>query len=180
MNSDELQYYLNCIVGPRPVDVYVIASNEFHKVNYGSNRTIVICSNTMPDKHVGLHCVMFVLQPFNGKKIVTYFDSYGMSLSYYGMQVPFKIQFRNKMSLQNSFSSYCGHYVLFVTSKLIIERLSLKKILKKFGNNTYHNDEIVSQFVSKLSRRCNVTHNHNNIDKMCCEIKYNVLKHYNF
>lgn len=179
MNSDTLLNYLKCIVGPRPIDYYVLASDQFHLVNYKSNRTIIIVSNTMPSTHFGLHWCLFILKPFNGKRYVTFIDSYAMHYLDYKFSLPFKVQRRNFKVLQNDFSSYCGHYTLYFAYHFIIG-IPLKRIERVFGKDTVRNDMIVSNFVNKLDLKCNLQCKCDSACSMRCEIKYNVIKHYRY
>lgn len=152
MNSLEIMHIVNSDPLSKQIFEGVYPCDRLPKYKV-MRRPAAFIANTDDSRKRGRHWVLIVLCRDNR---AIFFDSYGMAPDSYMFPKHF-IKFLKKNSvtilynnrqIQSDFSSFCGHYCLFVLFHLVRGRF-YKSILKKFNSALEKNDLIVKYFIRK-------------------------------
>ena len=114
--------------------------------------TLIINTDTknLPGKH-------WVAIYINGYKEGEYFDSFGHApsedIALWLNRFTLKWRRVNTSTLQNPLSVNCGQFVLyFIHERPLVN--SSQSIMRQFGANTIHNNEIVNSYFDKHFKKC--------------------------
>lgn len=140
-----LQYLLR---GTQTKTLHVIARDELYLIdNYKVPCAVVI--NCDDRKDPGSHFMSFFMFSRNGTLCIDWFDSYGLLIEYYNIQLPVPIKNYNTKVLQPSDSLTCSLYCIYFL-RLRSLGYSLPEIVKRFTNNLRLNDYLVIQFYKQI------------------------------
>ena len=163
--------YKNCYKG-------TFAMDEFDHIDMNENNTCLIVFNsiTRNTPTMGHWLALYSSRLKNGMLHVTFFDSFGLSISHYNPILDTYIKKHtphinffdfNTFPLQSNNSYVCGAYVCFVSEKLVLGQ-HLNQICKRYfkKKDRKFNDEVVTRFV-KLRWY-----------KNCCDTEFCPMKTY--
>ena len=106
-------------------------------------------TNTDVVRSDGIHWVAFY---FASPSCIEFFDSFGLSPAYYGLNIARSLHCVNSRQLQSDYSSTCGHWCIY----FLVARASVRNsthLFKRFSaTNFAANDRHVRQFVSRLNK----------------------------
>ena len=154
MDSDQLLSFIDFFntLHNLNLDFYVLPKGEIMKTVSFKKYPIVIINNSQayPDK--GEHWLLFII--LSPKLPILFFDSYGNSPEYYGLEISTSTSkiIKNNCQFQAQNSSTCGVYCLYVLYLFFVLKKQFTEILsKEFSVKSYKlNDCKVINFYKTL------------------------------
>ena len=107
-------------------------------------------ANTHTRNRPGEHwfCLYFLK---DGK--AEFFDSYGFSPAFYGLQSYMELNssayISNKRAIQSLFSKVCGHYAIYYVLRRS-RGIAMKHIVSDFSSNVFENDRSILYYIDSL------------------------------
>jgi hypothetical protein len=129
-------------------NVFVVSRDHVNTVDF-CNLPIIVCVNTDDSSLPGKHWVVFYVYQNEGCCVADYFDSYGLPMTAYNINFPYKIVHANNKSVQTSDSNVCGLHVIFYCFKRS-RGISTKQILSLYSNDNRANDRYVRVFYHRI------------------------------